>query len=589
VRTTYSNLLPTLIQGNNQIEILGEMDVAGNQNHDYLNFVFAPILQNLSITKAPWTLVSRSYNNSISTSDGTTLGTHLYPLNWGDRTLLTDVSKDKVFFVSSHIDSNGNYTYDLNTIKGDGQGIVQITSNADLSIRNSLNMNDGRVAFLSNNQLIISDGTPAGTISSIISFIPNFSTLWDSINNNYWFASYSVPYGTELGLLKINVDGTATSKIVKDINPSGASSLDGYSWYSNPTNQGIVLPSGKLLFAATNSRYNGNYDLIQLFISDGTEEGTIRLGEESTYTSPSNFTNLSNKIIFISSGYLTVSDGTDSGTHFLTSIDNIGMVTSISKVNNDTAYFFANSGLYSTDGSTISKICDLNGTAQLLKVTQNKVYFSNLDQIRGRELWVVDRDDNSFQIVKDILAGTGSALEQTSSISTIGDKIIFPAYIDANTRSLFISDGTESGTIKISNDVPINQVLLNNTLIFSNSTGVHSVDTSAQVPTVLNLNTNAINAYFQQDLDQVFFKTSTGDLFATTGQTAVKLAENVTQFKVLEENAIYFMETETVSNFTLQSLWYSDGTVNGTHFVSYDTANINLDNAVVIHTVGYPQ
>jgi hypothetical protein len=49
------------------------------------------------------------------------------------------------------------------------------------------------------------------------------------------------------------------------------------------------------------------------------------------------------------------------------------------------------------------------------------------------------------------------------------------------------------------------------------------------------------------------------------------------------------METETVSNFTLQSLWYSDGTVNGTHFVSYDTANINLDNAVVIHTVGYPQ
>lgn len=45
------------------------------------------------------------------------------------------------------------------------------------------------------------------------------------------------------------------------------------------------------------------------------------------------------------------------------------------------------------------------------------------------------------------------------------------------------------------------------------------------------------------------------------------------------------METETVSDFTLQSLWYSDGT----HFVSYDTANINLNNAVDIHTVGYPQ
>jgi ELWxxDGT repeat protein len=452
-------------------------------------------------------------------------------------------------------------------------------------------MNDGRVAFLSNNQLIISDGTPAGTISSIISVLPiptNYGKrfIQDAINKNYWFASRSVPYGTELGLLKINADGTVISKIVKDLNPSEGSSLDYNSWFYNPSNNGIVLPSGKLLFSASS---NWVYNSYELFVSDGTEEGTIRLGEESTYTSPSNFMNLSNKIIFISSGCLTVSDGTDSGTHFLTSKDNIGIVTSISKVNNDTAYFFANSGLYSTDGLTISKICDVNGTAQLLNVTQNKVYFSNLDQIRGRELWVVDRANNSFQIVKDILAGTGSALEPTMSGLTVGDKIIFPAYTDASTKSLFISDGTESGTIKISNDVPLNQVLLNNTLIFSNRTGVHSVDTSAQVPTVLNLNTNAINAYFQQDLDQVFFKTSTDDLFATTGQTAVKLAENVTQFKVLEENAIYFMETETVNNFTLQSLWYSDGTVNGTHFVSYDTANINLDNAVVIHTVGYPQ
>lgn len=411
----------------------------------------------------------------------------------------------------------------------------------------------------------------------------------DNINNRYWFAAYSVPYGSELGLLTINPDGTATSKIVKDINPSGGSSLYQDGWYYNPADNVILLPSGKLLFSATD-KYTYNYTF-GLFVSDGTEAGTIRIGDDLTYTSPRNFTNLSNKIIFISSGNLTVSDGTDLGTHFLTTQDSIGTVQSITKVDNNTAYFSAysanNDSLYSTDGSTFSKICDLTGNYQLLNVTPNKVYLSISDLVTGRELWVVDKADSSFHIVKDILAGTGSALEQTysGSILAVGDKIIFPAYLDANTRSLFISDGTELGTIKISNEVPSSQVLLHNTLIFTNSTGVYSIDTSAQVPTVLNLNTTATNVDFQQDLDQVFFKTSTGDFFATTGQTAVKLAEHVTQFKVLEENSIYFIEQAPI----LPSLWYSDGTINGTHFVSYDVADINLDSAVVIHTIGYPQ
>jgi ELWxxDGT repeat protein len=524
------------------------------------------------------------------TTDGTTLGTYLYPINYTK--LLRDDNKNKVFFISYKY-FNENNIVSLNSLS-DNQEVVKIRDGLNVNSINAtlLNINNGKIAFLNDNQLIVSDGTSAGTVSSIISIIPDFNIyygtrLLDSVNNNYWFASSSVPYGLELGLLKINTDGTATSKIVKDINPSGESSLDWNSWYYNTSGNGIVLPSGKLLFSAADKYVNYNYTY-GLYVSDGTEEGTIRIGDDSTYTAPNNFIYLSNKVVFISSENLTVSDGTDSGTQFLTSKESIGVVRGISKVNSDTAYFFANSGLYSTDGSTISKICDVNGTAQLLNVTQNKVYLSNSDQITGRELWVVDRADNSFHIVKDILAGTGSALEQTSSVLIVGDKIIFPAYVDASTKSLFISDGTESGTIKISNDIPLKQVLLNNTLIFSNSTGVHSVDSATQVPTVLSLSTsNAVD--FQQDLDQVFFKTSTGDLFATTGHTAVKLAEHVTQFKVLEENAIYFMEAETVSDFTLQSLWYSDGTVNGTHFVSYDTANITLDNAVVIHTVGYPQ
>lgn len=67
----------------------------------------------------------------------------------------------------------------------------------------------------------------------------------------------------------------------------------------------------------------------------------------------------------------------------------------------------------------------------------------------------------------------------------------------------------------------------------------------------------------------------------------MKLAGNVTQFNVVEDNAIYFMENETVGS-TFQSLWYSNGTTEGTHFVSYVDNGFSLSGAVAIHTVGYP-
>ena len=59
---------------------------------------------------------------------------------------------------------------------------------------------------------------------------------------------------------------------------------------------------------------------------------------------------------------------------------------------------------------------------------------------------------------------------------------------------------------------------------------------------------------------------------------------------VLQRQPWYFTETETINgNNTVKSLWYSDATITGTHFVSYVDNNFTLDGATVIHTVGYPQ
>jgi hypothetical protein len=379
------------------------------------------------------------------------------------------------------------------------------------------------------------------------------------------------------------MDGTSTTRIIRDIAPGSASSINSLN--------GVALDNEKFLFNA-----NG-----QLWVSDGTEINTIRIGPEDATLNPHTFVSLGNKALFILDNTITVSDGTEIGTHSLIFSDgSIAAGGSILKVSENIAYIsFGENLLYTTDGISLTKVvvnvADNTGNVDAtgpnitkLGTSSNSTFYINTDVTSGTELWV--SDDNSFHIVKDILVGSGSALAglDTSQTIIVGDKIIFPAYINANTRALFISDGSEQGTIKISNEVPTNKFLLNDTLIFSNNTGVHAINTSLVTPVVQDLIVNSVNKDFQNDLDQVFFQTSNGDFFATTGQNTTKLGVNITQFKVFAENVIYFTVQDTVQDLSLLSLWYSDGTLNGTHFVSY-VDGLTLENSVVIHTVGYPQ
>ena len=389
-------------------------------------------------------------------------------------------------------------------------------------------------------------------------------------------------------MLKIGADGKATSGIVKDINPGS-----GNGYYNF---QGIALNSGKFIFAANP---NNDYYNSQLWVSDGTADGTVKInyeGNPNYYYSSFNFTILGDKAIFIANGKLGITDGTDANTHLI-SADTISNPT-ILKATADALYFtgtnlvdgVSKTSLFSTDGSTAVKMSDISGSAQFLAATPNHGFFVVSDATSGQELWVADKLDHSFHLVKDILTGSGAGLAGTNqgNVITVGDKILFPAYVNSNSTAYFISNGSEAGTIKISEDLPTSMYLIGSTLVFANKTGVHSVDTSMATPSVSDLN-SAANVVLQHDADQVFFQTANNELYVATAQSALKLASNVNQFKVVEENAIYFTETETINGNTFKSLWYSDVTTAGTHFVSYVDNNFTLDSATVIHTVGYPQ
>jgi ELWxxDGT repeat protein len=126
--------------------------------------------------------------------------------------------------------------------------------------------------------------------------------------------------------------------------------------------------------------------------------------------------------------------------------------------------------------------------------------------------------------------------------------------------------------------------------VFADGNSISASNLSGATPSNVELvNASSAVVKMQSDTDQAFFSLANGDLYATKGTTAttVKLASSVKNFKVVADNALYFVVTNTQST-TGYDLWYSDGTVAGTRFVEDAPAEIyaKLDNAVAILTVG---
>jgi ELWxxDGT repeat protein len=187
------------------------------------------------------------------------------------------------------------------------------------------------------------------------------------------------------------------------------------------------------------------------------------------------------------------------------------------------------------------------------------------------------------------LPGTGSALSGDIGSFMVNGKLVFKAYTSATQQNLFVSDGTSNGTVKIGNTLG-SYAALGDTLVFADGNSISASNLSGATPSNVELvNASSAVVKMQSDTDQAFFSLANGDLYATKGtlNTTAKLASSVKNFKVVAENAIYVVTSNSQSP-TGYDLWYSDGTLAGTRFVEDVPADVftNLENAVVIQTVG---
>ena len=208
-------------------------------------------------------------------------------------------------------------------------------------------------------------------------------------------------------------DGTASgTSMVKDINSgSGSSQL-----YTKPNHVKVI--GSTLYFSAADGQYT------DLWKTDGTTTGTVKVKDFVYFNEQSDFVSQGSKLYFSA----TTSTG------------------------GDYDLWYSSGSSSSTADLTSSLSIDQVGN---LVTLNSKIYFSAYNSNTGRELYVSDGTASGTTMVGDFTSGSDSTIYSwDSKIISTGSEVIFeglnPSGSSDDHRSLWVSDGTTSGTYSMS-------------------------------------------------------------------------------------------------------------------------------------------
>lgn len=312
---------------------------------------------------------------------------------------------------------------------------------------------DGSVYFAAGpGQLWRSDGAPAGTVK-LRDFGAPPSWLTAAGTRLYFF----------VGRALWAAEGSAVTHVAElSRAPSAAAAL-----------------GGELLFTLP----GGGADDVEVWSSDGTAGGTRRVRTVAAgldAEAPSTLTPLGGRLFF----WMTVNrnatlwqtDGTFGGTKAAAEVGPISSTSGPSPVAFGDLVAFVSIGnaytdfpyhLWVTDGTeaglvslaafagTTPSVCP-TGCFQIgptdFTVAGGRLFFVADDGVQGRELWATDGTAGATALVRDVLPGPASGLEQ--GLLAVGDRVYFSATSPGHGAELWVSAGTADTTRSVLDLVP---------------------------------------------------------------------------------------------------------------------------------------
>jgi ELWxxDGT repeat protein len=428
------------------------------------------------------------------------------------------------------------------------------------------------------------------------SFLKEFEQVSNLVNVNgeLFFTADNGENGVELW----KSDGTpAGTLLVRDIRP-GAMGSD---------LSGLTNLNGKLLFAA-NDGATGK----ELWKSDGTQAGTVRVKDILRVVGSSNPTDIvaMNGLLYFTAndgqrGYeLWKSDGTEGGTTLVKDILTDTRVSSRPQhlVNANGLLFFiaidpsGNRRLYKSDGTAAGtmKVSDAPADLQEMTNVNGTLFFSARDAAHGRELWKSDGTSAGTVLVKDLTPGPGSSTgygtPHLSYLTSANGKLYFNADSPgpapySNTESLWVSDGTEAGTQRLTEFPDIVFSFINPFIHYFHGKVYFTATTNNNLSILRTDGTPNGDEEFIPNIafgytsdaqltvvDDYLYYISHGNVWRTDGTTTTMVTgtnrNTLSSFPepvVNVNGTLYFSAYDGLSH----GLWKSDGTEAGTSLIQY--------------------
>jgi len=313
------------------------------------------------------------------------------------------------------------------------------------------------------NELWVSDGAEPNTVM-VRDIWPGQSsslpTQLVNMNGTLFFAASSEGSGDKLW----KSDGTAAGTVMV---------MDADWWSVFPT--AMIVINDTLFFVGSDTR--SPYTGTELWKSDGTRDGTVLVKDINPFLGsfPRHLTRVGDILFFFADDgthglALWKSDGSEAGTMMVKDIDTEHHYSGYfpdhccTAVVDSNLFFVFDDGthgweLWRSDGTE-------SGTAIVRDIDPNRweapagltavgktLFFSADDRIHGRELWLSDGTEEGTRMIKDICQFLFECSSRPTELTAVNDVLYFFASgVEPATAGLWRSDGTEDGTVRVSDE-----------------------------------------------------------------------------------------------------------------------------------------